>query len=249
MACKRVIDYAVKIRVKADGSGVEKLNIKHSMNPFDEIALEESLRLREKLGPSTVEEIVAFSCGPKKCQETLRTALAMGVDRAIHIHEENETILKPLLIARVMEKLIRQDPTIKLVILGKQAIDDDSSQTGQILAGLLNWPQATFISQLNIEGNSEQLILKREVEAGLNVISSKLPLIITTDLRLNDPRYATLQNIMKAKSKQLRVDSISSLNIPSVDNLISTLTQEPPKRTTGSILTTVDELVCKLRDQ
>lgn len=247
VACKRVIDYAVKIRVKADGSGVETLNVKHSMNPFDEIALEESLRMREKLGPSVIKEIVTFSCGPKKCQETLRTALAMGADRAIHVHEENAEILQPLLIARVMERLVRREQDIKLVILGKQAIDDDSNQTGQILAGLLNWPQSTFTSQLDVDVAAGNMALKREVETGLDVISSGLPLIVTTDLRLNDPRYTTLQNIMKAKSKPLQVESLASLKLDASGMLKTIQTHEPLKRSAGSIVSSVDELLTKLQ--
>lgn len=244
VACKRVIDYAVRVRVRADGSGVEKTNVKHSMNPFDEIALEESLRLRERLGAQAVKEVVAISCGPKQCQETLRTALAMGADRAIHVEHENEADLQPVLVARVLERLISRDGEYGIVLLGKQAIDDDSGQTGQLLAGLLNWPQATFASKVSVE--ADRAVVTREIDDGLQTVSASLPVVITTDLRLNEPRYATLQNIMKAKQKPFERVSLSSLGVPVASSTETLKTSEPPKRKAGVILKTVDELVDKI---
>lgn len=246
VACKRVIDYAVKVRVRGDGSGVEKLNVKHSMNPFDEIALEESLRLYEKLGRTMIKEIVAVSLGPKQCQETLKTALAMGADRAIHVEHEVEADIQPILVSQVLEKLIIKDGEFGIVMLGKQAIDDDCGQTGQILAGLLGWPQATFASKVEIQNDTAQVT--REVENGLDVISSKLPVIITTDLRLNEPRYATLQNIMKARSKPFQRETLESLGISYSSLPIKFIkTFEPAKRQAGLILGNVDELIQKIK--
>lgn len=251
VACKRVIDYAVRVRVRPDGSGVEKLNVKHSMNPFDEIALEESLRMRERLGAALVREVVAFSMGPKQCQETLRTALAMGADRAIHVEHEGETDIQPLLVAQALWQIIKREEGVGVVLLGKQAIDDDSSQTGQILAGLLGWPQATFASKVEIVPDSVPLLARvtREIEAGLETVAAPLPLVITTDLRLNEPRYATLQNIMKAKGKPIGLESLQSLGLtPDSSKLLTpTQTTEPPKRVGGTILASVDELVEKIK--
>lgn len=247
VACKRVIDYAVRVRVKADGSGVEKMNVKHSMNPFDEIALEESLRLRDRLGPQTIKEIVAVSCGPKQCQETLRSALALGADRAIHVEHEDEASLQPVLVAKVMKKLIEDAEDIGLVIMGKQAIDDDSNQTGQMLAGLLNWPQATFASKVEAEADCGKILVTREVDAGSETILAALPAVITTDLRLNEPRYATLQNIMKAKSKPLERRTLHSLGLEkSQSGLAVQNTTEPPVRSAGVILESVDQLIEKI---
>jgi electron transfer flavoprotein beta subunit len=246
VGCKRVIDYAVRIRVKADGSGVEKVNVKHSINPFDEIALEESLRLKEKLGPNIIKEVVALSCGPKQCQETLRTALAMGVDRAIHVEHENETDLQPIVVARVFEKILKRENDIGIVLLGKQAIDDDAGQTGQIIGGLLGWPQATFASKVEIQDDRAKII--REVENGLERVSTTLPVIITTDLRLNEPRYATLQNIMKAKGKPLQKETLDSLGVKISPALTTIRTAEPTKRKAGVMLQSVDDLVSKIKE-
>ena len=195
VAIKRVVDFNVKVRVKADGSGVETANVKMSMNPFDEIAVEEAVRLKEA-GAAT--EIVVVSCGVLACQETLRTALAIGADRAILVETPAE--LQPLAVAKLLKAVIQKEQP-KLVILGKQAIDDDSNQTGQMLAALMGWPQATFASKLKVDGEKAQVT--REVDGGLETISIKLPAVVTTDLRLNEPRYVTLPNIMKAKKKTL----------------------------------------------
>src|SRR5438270_748621 len=197
VAIKRVIDYNVKVRVKADGSGVDTTNVKMSMNPFDEIAIEEAVRLKEK-GIAT--EIVAVSCGLAACQETLRTALAIGADRAILV--ETSVELQPLAVAKLLKAIVAKEQP-QLVILGKQAIDDDANQTGQMLAALLDWPQATFASKLDIANGIATV--KREVDGGLETVEIKLPAIVTTDLRLNEPRYATLPNIMKAKKKPLEI--------------------------------------------
>lgn len=247
VACKRVIDYAVRVRVRADGGGVEKTNVKHSMNPFDEIALEESLRLRERLGAQTVREIVAVSCGPKQCQETLRSALALGADRAIHVEHEDEAALQPVLVSRIMARLIQEAKDIGLVIMGKQAIDDDANQTGQILAGLLNWPQVAFASKVELGAESSRLVATREIDSGSETILVTLPAIVTADLRLNEPRYATLQNIMKAKAKPLERHTLQSLGLAGLGSkLVVQKTTEPPVRTAGTILETVDQLVEKI---
>ena len=205
VAVKRVVDFNVKVRVRADGSGVETANVKMSMNPFDEIAVEEAVRLKEA---GTATEIVAVSCGPQACQETLRTALALGADRAVLIETDAE--LQPLAVAKLL-RVIAQKENPKLVILGKQAIDDDCNQTGQMLAALLGWPQATFASKLKIEG--DKAAVTREVDGGLETISINLPAVMTTDLRLNEPRYVTLPNIMKAKKKTLEVLKPDALGV------------------------------------
>ncbi len=245
VSCKRVIDYAVRVRVKPDGSGIEKLNVKHSMNPFDEIALEESIRIKEKLGSSGVAEIVAVSCGPVQCQETLRTALAMGADRAIHVEHNDEGQLQPTIVARILGSLIKKEGNYGLVILGKQAIDDDSSQTGQILAGMLEWPQATFASKVTIE--SDKVIVTREVDNGLETVKAAMPIVITADLRLNEPRYATLPNIMKAKKKPMEKVTLEALGIAYTTDIETISVEEPPKRKGGQILSTVEELVSKIQ--
>ncbi|KAJ2174709.1 putative electron transfer flavoprotein subunit [Coemansia sp. RSA 560] len=241
---KRVVDSAVKVRVNSAQSGVETANVKHSMNPFDEIAIEEALRLREKHGKDTVKEIVALSCGPAKSQETLRTALAMGADRAIHV--KTDEVLEPLAVAKLFSKVIGTEKP-DLVILGKQAIDDDCNQTGQMLAGLLNWPQATFASKVDINGGTLEVI--REVDGGLETVSSALPAIVTTDLRLNEPRYASLPNIMKAKKKPLQVLSPAELEVEIKCRLETLKVTEPPKRQGGKIVASVDELLDKLRNE
>ncbi|MDX3910190.1 MAG: electron transfer flavoprotein subunit beta/FixA family protein [Sphingobium sp.] len=236
---KRVIDYNVKPRVKADGTGVDLANVKMSMNPFDEIAVEEAIRLREK-GAAT--EIVAISIGVAKAQETLRTALAMGADRAILIQTDED--VEPLGVAKLLAKVVEEEQP-GLVILGKQAIDDDSNQTGQMLAALLNRPQGTFASKVEVEGDS--VSVTREVDGGLETVKLSLPAIITTDLRLNEPRYASLPNIMKAKSKPLAQKTPADYGVDIAPRLETLKVVEPPKRTAGIKVADVDELVAKLK--
>ena len=238
---KRVVDYNVKVRVKADGSGVETANIKMSMNPFDEIAVEEALRLREA-GIAT--EIIAVSCGVQACQETLRTALALGADRAVLV--ETDVELEPLAVAKLLEAIVRKESP-QLVILGKQAIDDDCSQTGQMLAARLGWAQATFASKVKIaDGRAE---VTREVDGGLETIAAKLPAIVTTDLRLNEPRYVTLPNIMKAKKKPLEVLKPDALGVDIAPRLKTLKVEEPPRRKAGVKLPDAKVLVEKLRKE
>jgi electron transfer flavoprotein beta subunit len=238
---KRVIDFNVKVRVKPDGSGVDTANVKMSMNPFDEIAVEEAVRLKEK-GVAT--EVVAVSCGIAACQETLRTALALGADRAILV--ETDVELQPLAVAKLLRALVLEEKP-ELVILGKQAIDDDANQTGQMLAALLDWPQAAFASKVDIA--SGVATVKREVDGGLETIEMKLPGIITTDLRLNEPRYATLPNIMKAKKKPLTTTTPATLNIDVAPRLTTLKVVEPAKRKGGGKVADVKELVAKLRNE
>ena len=241
VAVKRVIDYNVKARVKADGSGVDLANVKMSMNPFDEIAVEEAIRLKEK---GVVTEIVAVSLGVIQCQETLRTALAMGADRAILVESDAE--LQPLAVAKLL-KAVAEKEAPRLIILGKQAIDDDSNQTGQMLAALLGWSQATFASKVEVSGDTAKVT--REVDGGLETIAVKLPAIITTDLRLNEPRYATLPNIMKAKKKQLDVIKPADLGVDVTPRLATLKVVEPPKRKGGVMVKDVAELVAKLKNE
>jgi electron transfer flavoprotein beta subunit len=241
VSIKRVIDFNVKVRVKADGSGVETANVKMSMNPFDEIAVEEAVRLKEK-GIAT--EIVAVSCGPAAAQETLRTALALGADRAILVETAEE--LQPLGVAKLLRAVIEKEQP-RLVILGKQAIDDDSNQTGQMLAALLDWPQATFASKLEIAGDTATV--KREVDGGLETVQMPLPAVVTTDLRLNEPRYATLPNIMKAKKKPLETLTPAALGVDVAPRLKTLKVVEPPKRKGGGRVADVKELVNKLRNE
>ncbi len=241
VSVKRVVDYNVKVRVKPDGSGVDTANVKMSMNPFDEIAVEEAVRLKEK-GVAT--EIVAVSCGVQACQETLRTALAIGADRAILVETGED--LQPLAVAKLLKKLCEKE-TPQLVILGKQAIDDDSNQTGQMLAALLGWPQATFASKLVME--KEQAKVTREVDGGLETISIRLPAIVTTDLRLNEPRYVTLPNIMKAKKKPLEIVKPDALGVDVAPRLATLKVVEPPRRKGGGRVADVKELVAKLRNE
>ena len=238
VAVKRVIDYNVKIRVKADKTGVETANVKMSMNPFDEIAVEEAIRLKEA---GKVTEIVAVSMGPAQCQETIRTALAMGADRGIHVLADQ--VLEPLAVAKLLKAIIAKE-TPQLAILGKQAIDDDCNQTGQMLAALLNWPQATFASKLKItDGHAE---VTREVDGGLETVAIKLPAVITTDLRLNEPRYASLPNIMKAKKKTIEQITPEALGVDIAPHLATLQVSEPQKRQGGKKLGSVEELVDKL---
>jgi len=238
---KRVVDYNVKVRVKADGTGVETANVKMSMNPFDEIAVEEAVRLKEA---GVVTEIVAVSAGLQACQETLRTALAIGADRAILV--ETDTELQPLAVAKLLKALCDKESP-RLVILGKQAIDDDANQTGQMLAALLNWPQATFASKVKVEG--DQATVTREVDGGLETIALKLPAIVTTDLRLNEPRYVTLPNIMKAKKKTLENLKPETLGVDVKPRLQTLKVVEPAKRKAGIKVPDAKTLVDKLRNE
>lgn len=239
---KRVVDYNVKIRVKADGSGVELANVKMSMNPFDEIAVEEAIRLKEK---GAVTEIVAVSVGPAKAQETIRTALAMGADRGILVETGDETV-EPLAVAKLLKGIVEAEKP-GLVILGKQAIDDDCNQTGQMLAALLGWPQGTFASKLVIDSGT--LSVTREVDGGLETIKLNMPAIVTTDLRLNEPRYASLPNIMKAKKKPLDTKKPADFGVDVTPRLKVLKTTEPAGRKAGVKVGSVAELVAKLKDE
>jgi electron transfer flavoprotein beta subunit len=238
---KRVVDFNVKVRVKSDGSGVDIANVKMSMNPFDEIAVEEAMRLKEA---GKVTEVVAVSCGVSQCQETLRTAMAIGADRAILV--ETDVELQPLAVAKLLKALADKEQP-QLIILGKQAIDDDSNQTGQMLAALLGWPQATFASKVTIEG--DKATVTREVDGGLETVALVLPAIITTDLRLNEPRYVTLPNIMKAKKKTLEVVKPADLGVDVAPRLKTVKVVEPPKRSAGILVPDVATLVSKLRNE
>jgi electron transfer flavoprotein beta subunit len=241
VAVKRVIDYNVKIRVKPDQTGVETTNVKMSMNPFDEIAVEEGVRLREN---GIAEELVAVSIGPKQVQETIRTALAMGADAGMHIVTEQE--VEPLGVAKILHAVaIKEGPD--LVILGKQAIDDDSNQTGQMLAALLNWPQGTYASELKIDQNKAHVT--REIDGGLETLNLNLPAIITTDLRLNTPRYASLPNIMKAKKKIIVETTPADLGVDISHRLTTLKVEEPSSREAGVIVEDVAQLVNKLRNE
>jgi electron transfer flavoprotein beta subunit len=239
VAVKRVIDFNVKPRVKMDGSGVDLANVKMSMNPFDEIAVEEAIRLKEK-GVAT--EIVAVSVGPQKAQDTLRTALAMGADRAILIQSDED--VEPLGVAKILAKIAEEEKP-GMIILGKQAIDDDSNQVGQMLGAMLGWPQGTFASKVEVSGDSVQVT--REVDGGLETVELKTPAIVTTDLRLNEPRYASLPNIMKAKSKPMAVKTAADLGVDIAPRLETLNVVEPAKRSAGIKIGSVDELVAKLK--
>jgi electron transfer flavoprotein beta subunit len=238
---KRVIDFNVKVRVKPDGTGVDLANVKMAMNPFDEIAVEEAIRLKEK-GQAT--EIVAVSIGPAAASETIRTALAMGADRGILVKHDGS--VEPLAVAKLLKAIVDAEKP-GLVILGKQAIDDDSNQTGQMLAALLGWPQGTFASKLVIEG--DHALVTREVDGGLQTVKLKMPVIVTTDLRLNEPRYASLPNIMKAKKKSIDEKSPADYGVDVSPRLKVLKTSEPPGRKGGVKLGSVDELVDKLRNE
>lgn len=238
---KRVIDYNVKVRVKSDNTGVETANVKMSMNPFDEIAVEEAVRLKEA---GKASEIIAVSIGESKCQETLRTAMAMGADTGILI--ETDEIVEPLAVAKLLKAVIdEQKPD--LVIMGKQAIDDDSNQTGQMLAALLGWGQATFASKVELESGSAKVT--REIDGGLETLAVKTPCIITTDLRLNEPRYASLPNIMKAKKKPLETKSPSDYGVDIANRVTTIKVEEPPQRQGGIKVANVDELIDKLKNE
>ena len=238
---KRVVDYNVKVRVKSDGTGVDTANVKMSMNPFDEIAVEEAVRLKEK---GVASEVIAVSCGDAKCQETLRTAMAIGADRAILVETPADLELQPLAVAKLLKALVDKEQP-GLIILGKQAIDDDSNQTGQMLAALLNLPQGTFASKVEVEGG--MVSVTREVDGGLETVKLSTPAIITTDLRLNEPRYASLPNIMKAKSKPLAQKTPADYGVEISARLETLKVVEPPKRTAGVKVADVDELVAKLK--
>ncbi|MDX2265000.1 MAG: electron transfer flavoprotein subunit beta/FixA family protein [Hyphomicrobiales bacterium] len=238
---KRVVDYNVKIRVRSDGGGVDTANVKMSMNPFDEIAVEEAVRLKEA---GAAEEIIAVSIGPQKAQETLRTALAMGADRAILLLTDEA--VEPLAVAKLLRSVVEKEG-VGLVIMGKQAIDDDCNQTGQMLAALLGWPQGTFASKVVIEGGKASVT--REVDGGLQTVSLNLPAVVTTDLRLNEPRYASLPNIMKAKKKPLEEIPAASLGTPLAPRLKIVSTAEPPKRKGGVKVSGAAALVDKLKNE
>lgn len=242
---KRVIDYAVKIRVKPDKKGVVTDGVKHSMNPFDEIAVEEAVRMKEK---KLASEIIAVSCGPAQAQETLRTALAMGADRAIHVEvsgPEYDT-LQPFHISKILAKLA-QDEKADIVIVGKQAIDDDSNQTAQMTAAILNWPQATFASK--VEKSDSELTVLREIDGGLETIKVKLPAVVSADLRLNEPRYATLPNIMKAKKKPIKKVTPKDVGVDTGARIEIISVEDPPVRQAGSVVPDVDTLVAKLKEK
>ncbi len=236
---KRVIDYNVKPRVKSDGSGVDLANVKMSMNPFDEISVEEAIRLKEA---GKAEEIIAVSVGPQKAQETLRTALAMGADRAILVMTDDE--VEPLGVAKILAKIVEEEAP-KLVICGKQAIDDDSNQTGQMLAALLGWGQGTFANTVAIDGDSIEV--KREIDGGLQTVKLNLPAVVTTDLRLNEPRYASLPNIMKAKKKPMDEKTPADYGVDIAPRLTTITVTEPPVRQAGEKVEDVDALVAKLK--
>jgi electron transfer flavoprotein beta subunit len=242
VAVKRVVDFNVKIRVKSDGSGVELANVKMSMNPFDEIAVEEVVRLKEK---GKVTEIVAVSVGPIKSQETIRTALSMGADRGLLIETPDGQAIEPLSVAKILKGVIDAEKPA-FVILGKQAIDDDCNQTGQMLAALLGWPQATFASKLVIEGDAA--LVTREVDGGLETLKLELPLVVTTDLRLNEPRYPSLPNIMKAKKKPLDVKKPADYGVDISPRLNVLKTVEPPGRKAGVKVANAAELIAKLKE-
>ncbi len=240
---KRVVDYNVKVRVKSDGTGVDIANVKMSMNPFDEIAVEEAVRLKEK---GVVTEVIAVSCGVTQCQETLRTAMAIGADRAILVETPADVELQPLAVAKLLKALVdKEGPS--LVILGKQAIDDDCNQTGQMLAALTGMPQGTFASKVEVAG--DKVSVTREVDGGLETVSLSLPAVITTDLRLNEPRYVTLPNIMKAKKKQLDIVKPADLGVDVTPRIRTLKVSEPPKRGAGVKVADVAALVNKLKNE
>jgi len=241
VAVKRVVDYNVKIRVKSDQSGVETANVKMSMNPFDEIAVEEAVRLKEA---GTAEEVIAVSMGPQQAQETIRTALAMGADRGVLVQSDED--LQPLAIAKLLKAVVEKESP-DLVIVGKQAIDDDSNQTGQMLAALLGWSQGTFASKVELDGGQAKVI--REVDGGLETIDIKMPAVVTTDLRLNEPRYASLPNIMKAKKKPIDTLTPADLGVDVAPRLTTIKVTEPPAREAGVMVESVAELVDKLKNE
>ncbi|KAK4126547.1 electron transfer flavoprotein, beta subunit [Parathielavia appendiculata] len=243
---KRVIDYAVKPRVNKAQTGVETAGVKHSMNPFDELSVEESVRIREKnRAPGGVEDICVLSAGPKKAEDILRTAMSMGADRGIHVDVKEGEDLEPLTVAKLLKAAVEQEKS-NLVILGKQSIDDDANQTGQMLAGLLGWPQATQASQVEF-GEGDTVSVTREVDGGVETVRAKLPMVITTDLRLNEPRFATLQNIMKAKKKPLAKKTLADFGVTAERRLKVLKVTEPPARQGGGKVEDVDGLISKLK--
>ncbi len=241
VAVKRVVDFNVKIRVKADQTGVETANVKMSMNPFDEIGVEEAVRLKEK---GTASEIVAISIGPAQAQETLRTALAMGADRGILVQADGE--MQPLAVAKLLKAVVDKEGP-RLVILGKQAIDDDCNQTGQMLAGLLGWPQGTFASKVSPAADTVEVV--REIDGGLETVELRLPAVVTTDLRLNEPRYASLPNIMKAKKKPIDTLTPEALGVDVAPRVVTLKVEEPPKRKSGVKVKDVSELIDRLKNE
>jgi len=243
VGCKRVIDYAVRVRVKPDKTGVVTEGVKHSMNPFDEIAIEEAVRMKEK---NLVSEIIAVSCGPTQCQETLRTAMAMGADKAIHVEipAPQYDAVQPIHIAKIFAKLA-QDNKADIVILGKQAIDDDCNQTAQMTAAFLDWPQAVFASKVEVAG--KELSVTREIDGGLETIKVKIPAVVSADLRLNEPRYATLPNIMKAKKKPLEKKTPADLGVDLAPRIQVLSVEDPPVREAGAKVADVDELLSRLK--
>ena len=241
VAVKRVVDYNVKIRVNSDQTAVETANVKMSMNPFDEIAVEEGIRLKEA---GSASELIALSVGPAQCQETIRTALAMGADRGVLV--ETDSMVEPLAIAKCIRAIVKKENP-DLIIVGKQAIDDDSNQTGQMLAALLGWSQGTFASNLELSDGS--IKVTREVDGGLETVNLKLPSVITTDLRLNEPRYASLPNIMKAKKKPIDITNPDDLGVDITQRLTVLKVEEPPKRQAGVMVEDVAQLVDKLRNE
>jgi electron transfer flavoprotein beta subunit len=241
VAVKRVVDYNVKVRVKSDGTGVDIANVKMSMNPFDEIAVEEAVRLKEK---GVASEVIAVSCGVQACQETLRTAMAIGADRAVMVQTDVE--LQPLAVAKLLQAVAQREQ-VELVIMGKQAIDDDSNQTGQMLAALCDWPQATFAGAVSVADGGVEV--KREVDSGEEVVALTLPAVVTTDLRLNEPRYVTLPNIMKAKKKPLDTLTPDELGVDVQPRLRTLKVVEPPQRGAGVMVADVDALVDKLKNE
>jgi len=247
VAVKRVVDYAVKVRVKPDGTGVDLSNVKMSMNPFCEIAVEEGLRLKEK---GHLKELIAVSCGPDKTSETLRQALAMGADRAIHIKTNMRTDqeLQPLAVAKLLAKVVEKESP-DMVLLGKQAIDDDSNQTGSMLAGLMDWPQAGSASEVTLADDKAFVTVAREVDTGIQEVKMPLPAVITADLRLNEPRYATLPNLMKAKKKKMEVMDAASLGVDIEPRLQMVKVVDPPTRAGGKKVDGVDDLIDKLKNE
>jgi electron transfer flavoprotein beta subunit len=241
VSIKRVVDFSLKIRVKTDHSGVETSNLKMSINPFDEIALEEAIRLKEQ---GVANETVAVSIGPEGCQESLRSALAMGIDRATHI--KTEAIWEPINIAKILREIARQEKP-DLILLGKQAIDDDCNQTGQMLAALLGWPQGTFASRLVV--HPQTIEITREIDGGLEILALNLPALVTTDLRLNKPRYPSLPNIMKAKQKPLNTVLLESLSLDLKPHMIIKEVKPPPKKKGGMKVDSVQELIAKLHEE
>jgi len=248
---KRVIDYAVKPRVNRAGTAVETANVKHSMNPFDELSIEEAVRLRERAtkgtSPATVEDILAFSAGPPKAQDILRTAMAMGADRGIHVTiDDKEPALEPLGVAKLLKKVVEEQKS-NMVILGKQSIDDDAAQTGQMLAGLLGWSQATQASHVEI-AEGDVVTVTKEVDGGVETLKAKLPIVITTDLRLNEPRYASLPNIMKAKKKPLEKKTLGDYGVDATPRLKTVKVAEPEARKAGVKVEDVDGMISKLKE-